>query len=244
MDKLIRYRKRWPVGTRIKKKCLICGKTMVLIMSQKDRKKTCCRECYYKLLSKRLAKFNPRKKGTKLIKTAQGVAYIRFNNSSKIGKIDADDYEKIKKYSWRVHKNHDNRGVGAKSILYAFARRFRGESPQAVLMHRFILGIEGENANISKRQVDHINHNGLDNRKSNLRIVTQSQNNQNVRKGVRGKYPNVQWNSITGKFSTFIKTETRKIMLGDKFNTPDEALKVYEKARKEFIKTGKVNNIL
>jgi len=185
-----------------------------------------------------MAKFNPFKKGTKLIKTVNNVSYIHLNNSPKIVKIDSEDYEKIKQYSWRLHKNHDNRGYRRIQNLYAVARRFKGEKPKNILMHRFILGIERESARDSERQVDHINHNGLDNRKINLRIVTQSQNNQNRRRGCHGKYPNVRWNNITGKFYVQIKIEKKVIKLGNNFNTPDEALKSYNRIRKKFLKIG------
>jgi len=55
-------------------------------------------------------------------------------------------------------------------------------------MHRFIIGVED-----SKVHVDHINHDTLDNRKSNLRLCTNAENirNQKIRKGGSSKYKGV-----------------------------------------------------
>lgn len=72
--------------------------------------------------------------------------------------IDNDDYDKIKKYRWGVHKSG-----------YVTANTEFG----SVKMHRLIIGAKkGE-------IVDHINHNKLDNRKENLRICTSQQNAMN-----------------------------------------------------------------
>lgn len=57
-----------------------------------------------------------------------------------------------------------------------YARGFYHKTSKDVLMHRFIMGLEPGD----KRQVDHINHNGLDNRRSNLRVCTPAQNKANT----------------------------------------------------------------
>lgn len=49
-------------------------------------------------------------------------------------------------------------------------------------MHRFIMGLGPGDP----REVDHLNHNGLDNRRENLRIVSHLENGQNRRIGKRG----------------------------------------------------------
>jgi len=78
--------------------------------------------------------------------------------------IDAEDINKIRYTKWKL----------SASGYAANTPKFSGSSKH---MHREILGTD--------QFVDHINHNTLDNRKSNLRIVTKSQNamNQNF-KGV------------------------------------------------------------
>ena len=66
-------------------------------------------------------------------------------------------------------------------------------------------------------QVDHINGNGLDNRRCNLRLVTHSQNQMNRRgaqangtSGVRG----VSFNKAAGKWVAYIQAEGKHIYLG------------------------------
>lgn len=78
--------------------------------------------------------------------------------------IDAEDIDKIKNIKWRLN------GYG-----YVV-----NNSSTNMYLHRRVLGTEDF--------VDHINHNKLDNRKSNLRLITHSQNQMNApHKGVYQK---------------------------------------------------------
>lgn len=77
--------------------------------------------------------------------------------------IDTDDYNKIKNYCWSVKED---------SKLHRYARARQRCTKRFVLMHRIITG---ENSPM----VDHINHDTLDNRKSNLKCCDRSTNNKN-----------------------------------------------------------------
>jgi hypothetical protein len=84
--------------------------------------------------------------------------------------VDAEDYEWLSRYKW--HATPSPRGGSF------YARRYRGQG--AILMHRLIM-------NPPKGMVvDHINGNGLDNRRCNLRICTQKENTYNSRERVNG----------------------------------------------------------
>jgi hypothetical protein len=66
--------------------------------------------------------------------------------------------------------------------------------------------------------VDHINHNGLDNRNENLRIVTVTQNNQNARHMCRGtnstsQYRGVNWNTSVKNWRASITVNGQLIQL-------------------------------
>jgi hypothetical protein len=87
--------------------------------------------------------------------------------------IDACDLERVSGHKWRVRKTGNPENL----LLYAVS-----STPYA-LMHRIILGIPKGFC------VDHINSNGLDNRRTNLRRATHAQNMANRRKARHGLSP-------------------------------------------------------
>jgi len=103
----------------------------------------------------------------------------------KVTIVDDEDYEWLSQWEWYYAKNNPK-------DRYGYARRnskYNGGKRKTILMHREVLKAEKEEI------CDHINHNGLDNRKSNLRIVTSRQNAANRRKRIdsSSKYRGVVW---------------------------------------------------
>ena len=99
-----------------------------------------------------------------------------------------------------------------------------------IYMHRAITKVK------KGQDVDHINHNPLDNRRSNLRLCTKSQNqhNQQPRKGCSSKYKGVSWNKQNKKWTASIRLNGKHKNLGHFYNEIFAA-KVYdEKARELF----------
>ena len=80
--------------------------------------------------------------------------------------VDAADFESLSQYSW-----HASWREGCRSF-YAFR-----SGPGTISMAREVLGLESGDP----RQADHVNFDGLDNRRSNLRIVTRQENCQHRR---------------------------------------------------------------
>ena len=74
--------------------------------------------------------------------------------------VDLEDVQKCKLYKWHLRKGHGDTDYVIASL----------QNNQKIHLHRFVLNYNGED------DVDHINLNGLDNRKSNLRIVNHSVN--------------------------------------------------------------------
>jgi len=104
--------------------------------------------------------------------------------------VDDEDFEYLNQFRWLVRSNG--------GPFYANAWVKDGIWKKT-LMHRMILALRGNY--IEGFLVDHINHNGLDNRKENLRICSSQQNSQNrrKRKGTSRKFkcvrllPNGKW---------------------------------------------------
>lgn len=122
--------------------------------------------------------------------------------------VDAEDAEKCLKHSWCVSQG------------YAISC-FKGRK---IPMHRFVLGY-GPN-DYDDFHVDHINHNRLDNRKCNLRIVTPEANQVNKIGRTNEKMQGVK--VCFTHYSAEIVDDGRKIHIG-RFATAEEAARAYDK---------------
>lgn len=84
--------------------------------------------------------------------------------------IDEKDLEKVNKYKWFLD---------TKLYVYAHRKNSKGKD-STIKLHRLIMNCP------KGKEVDHINHNTLDNRRKNLRICTHTENMSNSPKG-KGK---------------------------------------------------------
>ena len=98
----------------------------------------------------------------------------------------------------------------------------------SVRMHRVITGAP------KSRQVDHINGNGLDNTRINLRLCDASQNQANRGKPINCKsgFKGVSWNKQKRKWIAFIQVLGKHIYLGG-FDCKIYAARVYDEKAKE-----------
>lgn len=131
----------------------------------------------------------------------------------KVALIDDEDWPLLSQYSWWVS-----------DLGYAIAKI----NNKNIRMHRFILPA-------SKLVVDHINHDSLDNQKSNLRLCTIAQNQAN-KKGSRGSkinYKGVILESHRPKpYRAQLKRFGKLIFLGY-HSTAEAAARAYDKKAKE-----------
>lgn len=112
-------------------------------------------------------------------------------------------------YSFYVVRGQWNKTTKKKSQIY---------------MAREILGLKKND----KREPDHINHNTLDNRESNLRIVTRQQNSFN-RRNVKG----CSWNKQRNKYQGRITIGGKRINLGV-YRTEQAAYAAYLEAKQKY----------
>lgn len=89
-------------------------------------------------------------------------------------------------------------------------------------MHRVVMDCPGD------KLIDHINGDKLDNRKSNLRFATQSENMRNRKIAARTKsgYKGVWFNSKRNKYIAYIKYKGQSKVLGS-FDSAIEAARTY-----------------
>lgn len=138
--------------------------------------------------------------------------------------VDPEDYKRLAKYKW-----HINTGRGTfYAVRCMWVRRER--KTKSIKMHREIMKIDDE------LYVDHINGDGLDNRKANLRAVTIMQNSWNMKKFRRNcwsRYKGVTWNTRRKKWVAQIMARGEIKFFGG-FEDEMEAAKAYDAAAKKY----------
>lgn len=95
------------------------------------------------------------------------VGYIQRNGEEVKFIIDKEDYAKIEEYSWHV-----TNGYISTTILHDDKRK-------PLYLHNLVMNRDAFKGKGQTQSIDHINRNGFDNRKENLRLITQSEQNIN-----------------------------------------------------------------
>ena len=135
------------------------------------------------------------------------------SNTNKQFIFDVDDYEKVSKYHWYEETNGYIRSSGQKK-------------EDKVLLHRLVMGFPEDIV------IDHINHNTFNNKKSNLRIATTSQNAMNRIKSSNNTsgMSGVVWVKSRNKWKSQIKFNNQLIFLGeyDRFEDAEKRRKQAE----------------
>lgn len=153
---------------------------------------------------------------------------------NKFAIIDDSDYKMISKHRWCAHKEGNCYYAGTNIKLSSGQKRFR-------TMHRFIL------PSTYNLVVDHIDCNGLNNCRSNLRLISRGLNagRQRVqkKKGKSSKYKGVSFYKSRNKWRSAITKNDKCKHLGY-FKTENDAAHAYnEMANKFFGKYAILNEI-
>ncbi len=144
--------------------------------------------------------------------------------------IDDADAHLVVGYSWQasVHAGH------------VYARRASSQRHRHILMHRVILGLTDD----SKIEADHIDGNGLNNKRANLRRSSRKQNarNRKVQQNNTSGFKGVSFHRGAQKWRAQIKVDGKDRYLGV-FSTAEAAAEAYDDAAVlrygEFAKTNK-----
>lgn len=138
---------------------------------------------------------------------------------NKYALVDDEDFDELNQHKWCCGKN--------KYTYYVM--RKDSKLKKVIYMHRVIMNQQ------HNLHVDHINRNGLDNRKENLRVCTKTQNlgNSKIRKDSTSGIKGISWHKRDKKWGSRININGKLKHLGyfsDKF----DAKHAYTKAAKEY----------
>jgi hypothetical protein len=140
--------------------------------------------------------------------------------------VDDYDYDYLRQWGWYVvYKSPGGPPYAVRDLW----KDERTGNIRHVAMHRIVLGVCDKDL-----LVDHINHDTLDNRKSNLRITNSLGNSRNSlkRRTNLSGYKGVSWSKPTNKWRARIMIEKKEVMIG-LFTDKLEAARAYDKAALE-----------
>jgi hypothetical protein len=134
--------------------------------------------------------------------------------------VDFDDFYRLIRHKWYAYDNGNT--------FYAVRPGFFNGFPCFIRMHRVIMKAP------RGKVVDHIDRNGINNCRYNLRIVTPAENRLNNRRGFNSptsKYKGVFYDKRRGKFRAVLSVDGKKKHLGY-FENEIDAARAYDKAAK------------
>ena len=135
-------------------------------------------------------------------------------NKGRFALVDDKNFDYLNQWRWHVKFSYNIEY--AVRIEYTRMGYYNYKNKQ-IYMHRVV------NNTPVNLQTDHINHNGLDNRRINLRTVTNQQNafNANLNKANTSGTKGVSWSEERKKWCSYIHIDNKALPLGRFINIED-----------------------
>lgn len=143
--------------------------------------------------------------------------------AGRVAFVDDADYVLVMAYRWYVRECVLPSGTLDGPYAVTWIRR--GSRRTSLMMHVLIMGHRG---------IDHINHNGLDNQRHNLRAADNIRNGQNSRKrpNATSRYKGVNFDRRLGCYHARITIERKTRSLG-LYDREEDAARAYDAAARE-----------
>lgn len=149
---------------------------------------------------------------------------ISLGNCDLFVTVDDADFEYLSQFKWRRSFTRSRQNPK----IYAI-RHIRGDDNAGLLMHRELLQPQ------RGRIIDHINGNGLDNQRANLRICSIAENSRNRGVPLKGSSPfkGVCLEKASGRYVAKITVNYKAIALGH-YHDPVDAAHAYDAAARKY----------
>jgi hypothetical protein len=143
---------------------------------------------------------------------------IKVKGSDRPVTVADADMHLVSAYSWYATQ-------GPSGPYAAAFTQWNGKQSEFVLMHWVIMGMKG---------IDHIDGDGFNNQRSNLRPASASENGGNRKKqaGASSQYKGVGWDKTKGKWKAHIAKDKQHYWLG-LFKVEEEAARAYDDKARE-----------
>ena len=206
--------------------CSNCGRKIFRKRRQEYKNCFCSKQCESDFRKGKLTR--PKKTNEIIIEGNNAIIKIQNNILGELDcLIDVEDVELVKNYFWNIRydKRHPDCTVYVES---------RSKNNKRVHLHRLITNCP------SGLVVDHINGDGLNNKKNNLRIVTQSANCKNRNTNKRDLPVGVYKDNRVKCERYYTKFNDKYL---GKFKTPEEAQERYLQAKENYFTSHKIFEI-
>lgn len=143
--------------------------------------------------------------------------------AGRVALVDDEDYELVSRHRWHAAERH--RPSGRTEGPYASTGVQTQGRQTKIFMHKMITGYA---------LTDHIDHNGLNNQRSNLRPATVAQNvhHNSPHSGSSSRYKGVCWHRQISRWQAAIRIDGRNVHLGV-FDSEVAAARVYDAAAQD-----------